>query len=92
MTSVLKKEEASWLEQSEQGKENWRGTQVAQSVKSPTLDFRSGHDLRVVRSNFTSGSVLMWNLLGRFSFPLSPSTLLSSQKKKRKKKRKENVT
>ena len=27
------------------------GTWVAQSVKGPTLDFSSGHDLRVVRLN-----------------------------------------
>ena len=31
---------------------------VAQSVKPPTLVFRSGHDLRVVRSRPMSGSVL----------------------------------
>jgi len=31
---------------------------VAQSVKCPTLGFGSGHDLRMVRSSPTSGSVL----------------------------------
>ena len=34
------------------------GTWVAQSVKPPTLDFSSGHDLRVVRLSPTLGSVL----------------------------------
>ena len=31
---------------------------MAQPVKSPTLDFGSGQDLRVVRSSPTSGSML----------------------------------
>ena len=31
---------------------------MAQLVKHPTLDFSSGHDLRVVRANPTSGSRL----------------------------------
>ena len=31
---------------------------VAQSVKRPSLDFSSGHDLMVVRSSPTSGSTL----------------------------------
>ena len=31
---------------------------VAQSVKHLSLDFGSGHDLRVVRLSLTSGSVL----------------------------------
>ena len=34
------------------------GTWVAQSVKCPTLNFSSGHDLRVVRWSPTSGSML----------------------------------
>ena len=34
------------------------GCRMAQSVRWPTLDFGSGHDLRVVRSNPTSGSAL----------------------------------
>jgi len=33
-------------------------TWVAQLVKRPTLDFGSGHDLRVVRSSPTSGPML----------------------------------
>ena len=36
----------------------WRGTWVAQWVKLPTLDFSSGHDLRVVRLSPMLGSVL----------------------------------
>ena len=35
-----------------------RGAQVAQSGERLTLDFGSGHDLRVVRSSPTSGSTL----------------------------------
>jgi len=42
---------------------------VAQSVKRPTLDFGSGHDLRVVRSIPVSGSTLGWSLLGILSLP-----------------------
>ena len=34
-----------------------QGAWVAQSVKRPTLDFGSGHDLTVVRSSLASGSV-----------------------------------
>ena len=34
------------------------GTWVAQSVKHVTLDLGSGHDLRVMRSSPTLGSVL----------------------------------
>ena len=34
------------------------GTWVAQLVKHPTLDFGSGHDLRVMRLSRVSGSVL----------------------------------
>ena len=34
------------------------GSVVAQSVKHLTLDFGSGHDLRVVRSSPASGSML----------------------------------
>ena len=50
---------------------------VAQSVKHQTLDFGSGHDLRVVRSSPTSGSVLTaWSLLGILSLP-PPSLSLS---------------
>ena len=39
-------------------KEGWRGTWVAQSVKHLTLDFSSGHDLRVVRPSPALDSVL----------------------------------
>ena len=35
-----------------------RDTSVAQSVKHLALDFSSGHDLMVMRSNPVSGSVL----------------------------------
>ena len=35
-----------------------RDTWVAQLVKFPTLDFDSGHDLRVMRQGLTSGSML----------------------------------
>ena len=35
----------------------WRGTWMAQSVKLQTLDFGSGHDLRVLRLSPMSGSV-----------------------------------
>ena len=34
------------------------GTWVAQFIKHLTLDFSSGHDLRFVSSNPTSGSIL----------------------------------
>ena len=36
----------------------FRDTWVAQSVKRPTLDFGSGHDLMVMRSSPMSGSIL----------------------------------
>ena len=35
-----------------------RGTWVAQSVECPTLNFGSGHDLRVLTSNPRLGSML----------------------------------
>ena len=38
--------------------EKTRGIRVAQSVKNLTLDFSSGHDLRVVRWSPMSGSAL----------------------------------
>ena len=48
------------------------GTWVAQSVKHPTLDFSSGHDLMVVRSSPASGSALTTqSLLGVVSLPIS---------------------
>ena len=37
---------------------NSRGTWVAQLVKHPTLDFGSGHDLRVLGSSPISGPML----------------------------------
>jgi len=55
-----------------------RGTWVAQSVKHPTLDFSSGHDLRVMRSS-PAGACL------RFSLSLCcppPTGLLKLSKKK----------
>ena len=39
-------------------KNKWRGAWVAQPVTHPTLGFDSGHDLRVMRLNPTSGSTL----------------------------------
>ena len=36
----------------------FRSTWVAQSVKCPTLGFRSGHDVRVMRSSPTLDSAL----------------------------------
>jgi len=64
------------------------GAWVAQSVKCPTLDFRSGHDLRVVRSSPVSGSTLGHRACSRFSLahsPSIPSPLLSLPLKKKKK-------
>ena len=46
------------------------GAWVAQLVKCPTLDFSSGHDLTVVRSSPTLGSMLS---MGPAWDPLSPS-------------------
>ena len=48
------------------------GTWVAQSVKHPTLDLGSGHDLTVCGFKPHIRSVLtVWSLLGILSFPLS---------------------
>ena len=45
---------------------------VAQSIKHTTLDFGSGHDLMILRSSPTSGSLLTaWRLLGILILPLS---------------------
>lgn len=51
---------------------------MAESVRRLTLDFRSGHDLGVLKSSPTSGSVLRVELLGILSpsLPL-PLPLLS---------------
>ena len=47
---------------------------MAQSVKHPTLDFGSGHDLRVREFEPTPGSALtVWSLLRILSFSLSLS-------------------
>ena len=53
-----------------------RGYRVAQSVKHPTLDSSSGHDLRVVRLSPAFGSVQI------FLYPShsDPPTLLSKKK------------
>ena len=49
-----------------------RGTWVAQSVKSPALDFSSSHDLRILRLSPAAGS--QWSLLKilSLSLPLTP--------------------
>jgi len=39
-------------------KTEMRGTWVAQSVKRPTLDFGSGHDLRILGSSPVLGGVV----------------------------------
>ena len=47
---------------------------MAQAVKHPTLDFGSGHDLRVMRSNTALGSVLsMETAWDSPPLPLSPT-------------------
>ena len=53
------------------------GTWVAPSVKRPTLDFGSGHDLPVHEFELPAGSALMvWSLLGNVSPSLSAPPLL----------------
>ena len=49
------------------------GHLVAQSVEHLTLDVSSGHDLRVLRSSLTLGSMLgmAWSLLEILCLPLS---------------------
>ena len=50
------------------------GTRVAQLVERPTLDFGSGHDVRVMGGSPGSGSaVTPQRLLGILSLPLSLS-------------------
>ena len=52
---------------------------MAQLVEGLTLDFGSSHDLRVVRSSPTWGSILAWSLLGILSaFPLTPPPYILS--------------
>ena len=57
---------------------------MAQLVKHPTLDVGSGHDLRVVRSSPTSGSVLCMEFawIAWDSLSPSPSALPSLLKKR----------
>ena len=52
-----------------------KGAWVVQSLKHLTLGFSSGHDLRVVRLNPTSGSMLSKSLF--LSLPLLSARLLS---------------
>ena len=47
-----------------------RGTWVAQSVKRPTLDFSSSHDLRILGLSPAAGS--RWSLLKILSLSPSP--------------------
>ena len=68
---------------------------MAQSVKCPTHDFGSGHDLRVLRLSCVSGSALSRkSALSLFLCPQSCSHALSQinkslkRKKEKKKKRK----
>ena len=66
---------------------------MAQSVKHPTLDFISGHDLRVLTSSPTSGSVLgeepAWDSLSPSSHPqpqactLAPFLLRREERKEK---------
>ena len=56
---------------------------MAQLVKDPTLDFSSGHDLRVMRLSHVSGSVLgMETALDSLPFPLPALSLSLSISKK----------
>ena len=64
-----------------------KDTWVAQSVKRPTLDFCSGHDLTIMESSPTLGSVLgvglAWDSLSLSAPPLitlSLSKLTNKQK------------
>ena len=68
-----------------------QGLWVAQSVKHLTLDFSSGHDLRVLRLSSRSDSAQWGVCLGFFSLSLSlcsasPLILFLSQKTKQNKK------
>jgi len=53
-----------------ENKESKRGLWVAQSVKHPTLDFGSGHDLRVVRSSLCWTPCSVGSLLEILTLPL----------------------
>ena len=63
-----------------------RGTWVAQQVKHPTLDFGSGHDLKVIRSSSALSSELgvepVKVLSLSFSLPSIPTLLMLYLKKK----------
>ena len=52
-TPIKRQRLSVWIEK----KDSW-GAWVAQSVKCPTLDFGSGHYLRILRSSPTLDSVL----------------------------------
>ena len=63
-----------------------RGAWVARSVKCPTLDFNSGHNLRVVGLGPVSGSLRwVWSLLKILSLflPLPVCSLSLKRKKER---------
>ena len=73
---------------------NFWGTWVAQSVESLTLDFISGHDLRIVR--LSPGPHGVWSLIETLSLPLSfplfahaCTHVLSLSERKKEKKKKE---
>ena len=52
------------------------GSWVAQSIKQPTLDVGSGHDLAAPEFKPASGSArTVWRLLGILSLPLSAPLL-----------------
>ena len=63
---------------------------MAQLVKHPSLDFGSGHDLRVLGLSPASGSTLRGESEDSFSLslPLSPTPSTFSQIDKSKKKEK----
>ena len=69
-----------------------RGAWVVQSVKPPTLDFSSSHDLTALRSSPMLGLHWVWSLLNFLSLPPLPQftwvcTHCVSQKKKEKKEK-----
>ena len=60
---------------------SFRGVWVSQSVEHLTLHLGSGHDLRFLGSNLTSGSALTaWGLLGNLSLCPSSACALSQNK------------
>ena len=52
---------------------------MAQPVKHLTLDFSSGHGLRLMRSSLASGSKLGGESAWRFSLPVPPTKLVWTQ-------------